>query len=126
MAATGEVVTYREVNDRSNQFAQLLGIAEWSQRAVNESDDFAEMNLGRLTAQLVAAFGSARALHHAGVLQFEQNQFQEFFRQRLFIGNVADADGPLVMMPCQHHHGLERVQTLLGDFHRQMASVNSI
>src|SRR5450755_3274322 len=35
-----------------NQFAQLLGIAEWSQRAVNESDDFAEMNLGRLTAQL--------------------------------------------------------------------------
>jgi hypothetical protein len=75
------------------------------------------MDLSRLAAQPVTAFGAPCALDHAGVLQFEQDEFQEFFRQRFFISDVTDTNGALVMMPGQHHHGLKRVETLLGDFH---------
>src|SRR5271170_1321897 len=56
-----------------DEFAELLGVAEGGQRAVDEPNDLAEMDLGGFAAQLVAALGSAHALDHAGVLEFEQD-----------------------------------------------------
>src|SRR5580698_2438890 len=103
-----------------DEFAKLLGVAERGQRTVNQADDFAEMDVGGVAAQLVAAFGSAHAFHHAGVLEFEENQFQKFLRESLFVGDVADPDCSLVMMTGEHHHGLQGVETFLGDFHRRI------
>src|ERR1700690_626160 len=101
-----------------NQFAQLFGVAEGGERAVNQADNLAQLDVGRVAAQLVAALGPANALDHAGVLQFQENQFQEFFREHLFIGDIADPNGALVMMAGEHHHGLEGVESFLGDLHR--------
>ena len=76
------------------------------------------MDVGGIAAQLVAALGPTRAFHHAGILEFEQDQFQEFFREHFFVGDVADLDGAFVMAARQHHHGLESVESFLGDLHR--------
>ena len=40
-------------------------------------------------AQLVAALGSAHAFHHAGVLQFEEDEFQKFFWKIFFVSDLA-------------------------------------
>src|SRR2546426_10336519 len=81
-----------------NQTAELLGIAKRREWTVNQTDDFAEMDFRRRPPQLVTALGPAHAFHDARVLQFEQDQLEELFRKPLFISNVADADGALVVM----------------------------
>ena len=79
---------------------------------------------GGFAAQLVSAFGTANAFHHPGILQFEKNEFQEFFREHFFVGNVANLDRALVMVTGQHHHRLESVESFLRDLHS--CSINSI
>src|ERR1700722_3190783 len=96
-----------------NQFAQLLGVAEWRQRTVDQTDDLAQVNVNRFAAQLIATLGSAHAFDQARVLHFEQDQFQKLFWQRLFIGDVANLDCSLMMMPGKHHESLETVKPLL-------------
>src|ERR1700683_271440 len=105
-----------------DQSAQLIGIGERRKRAVNQANDFAEMNFIGIAAQLIAAFGSANALHDAGIFQFQHNKFQKFFRKAFFIGDVANLDRALVMMARQHHHGLQRVESLLRNFHEIFGS----
>src|SRR5215469_7133128 len=100
-----------------DEAAQLLGISQRRQRPVNEADDLAQADVGRCAAQTVSALCPPNALHHAGILQLEQNEFQKLLRQLFFVSNVADADCALVMVARQHHHGLQRVQTFLGDLH---------
>ncbi len=75
------------------------------------------MDLGGIAPQLVTALGAADAVDHPGILEFEENQLEELFGQGLFIGDVANFDGALVMMPRQHHHRLQRVKTFLRDSH---------
>src|SRR5579859_1743119 len=103
-----------------NQFAQLLGIAERRERTVNQADDLAKMDVGWISSQLVTALGPADALNHAGVFEFEQDKLEEFFRERLFIGDVANLDGALIVVTSQHHHGLQGVESFLRDLHRQV------
>src|SRR5882724_5746023 len=79
-----------------DQTAKLLGISKRRQRSVNQADNFAEINLGRRTPQLISALGAAHAFHDARIFQLQQNQFQEFFRQFFFIGDIANTDGALV------------------------------
>ena len=85
------------------------------------------MNVGGRPPQLVSALGAADAFDHARVLELQQNQFQELFRQRLFVGNIANANRALVVVPRQHHHGLQCVQTFLGDLHNvRKYAINSM
>ena len=100
-----------------DEFAELFGVTEWGQWAVDQADDLAEVDVRRLAAELVAALGAAHAFHHAGILEFEEDEFQEFFREHLFVGDVSNLDGALVVMAGQHHHGLKSVETFLRDFH---------
>ena len=105
-----------------NEFAQLFGVAERGEWAVDEANDLAEMDVGGFAAQLVATLGAAHALHHAGILEFEQDQFQELLGENLFVGDVADLDGALVMMAGKHHHGLQGVESFLRDLHGRILS----
>jgi len=56
--------------------------------AVNQANDLAEFDLGGRTAQTIAALGAANAFDDAGVLEFQQNQLQELFRQVAIDGDV--------------------------------------
>jgi hypothetical protein len=105
-----------------DEFAQLVGVAERRERTVDEADDLAEMDVGGFAAQLVAALGATHTLHHAGVLEFEEDQFQELLGENLFVGDVADLDGALVMMAGKHHHGLQGVESFLRDLHGRILS----
>src|SRR5579864_3049845 len=109
-----------------NQRTQLLGIPEWRQGTVDQANDLAEANVGRGPSQLISAFCAASAFHDACVLQFQQDQLEEFFRQILFVSDVTDADRALVVMPRQHHERLQCVQTFLGDFHGLEFTIMSI
>lgn len=99
----------------SDESAQLIGVAEGGERAINESDDFAEANLGRLTAELIPTFGAANAFDDASVLQFEQNEFQKFFGQIVINGNLADFNGAGAEAVAERHESFERVQAFLRD-----------
>src|ERR1700694_2695585 len=68
-----------------DQSAQLIRIPKRSERAINQTDDLAQPDLGWRPAQAVSAFGATHALHDAGVLQFQKNQLQKFFRQIFFV-----------------------------------------
>ena len=103
-----------------DQSAQLIGIPKGRQRPVNQTDDFAQADLRRRPAQPISALGAAHAFHDARVFQFQQNQFQKFFRQIFFVGNVANPDRTLGIAPGQHHHRLQRIQPFLGNLHRRL------
>src|SRR4030088_652411 len=100
-----------------DQIAQLIRIPKGSERAINQTDDLAQPNLGWRPAQAVSAFGATHALHDARVLQFQKNQLQKFFRQIFFVSNVANADRTLGVAPGQYHHRLQRIQPFLGNLH---------
>src|SRR5437667_7436889 len=89
-----------------DQASELLGVTEWRQWTVNQSNDFAQMDLRRRAAQSVPALGATHAFHDAGVFHFQENEFQKFFRQDFLVRDVANLDGPLVVMAGQHHQGL--------------------
>ncbi len=100
-----------------DQFAKMFGVAERSEGTVDQANDLAETDVGRLAAEHVSALGTPGTVDHAGVLQFEENQLQELFRKSFLIRDVSNLDCALMVMPRQHHHGLQSVQTFLGDFH---------
>src|SRR5258708_3225811 len=100
-----------------NQDAQLLGIPERSQRAVNQPDDLAQSDIGWVAAQMVATFRAPNTLDNAGVLEFQQDQFEELFREILLVSDVADLDRPLMVVAREHHHGLQGVESLFADLH---------
>src|ERR1700675_2816857 len=100
-----------------DQSAQLIRISKWRERAINQTDDLAQPDLGWRPAQPVSAFGAARALHDARVLQFQKNQLQKLLRQIFFVGNVANSDRTLGVAPGQQHHRLQRIQPFLGNLH---------
>src|SRR6202022_1655887 len=54
-----------------NQHAQLFGIAERSQRTVNQPDDFAQADVGWIASQMVSTFRAPNTLDHARVLEFQ-------------------------------------------------------
>ena len=83
----GTPCTARGHSLRSDQAAQLLGIAEGSQRAVDQANDLAQPDFRSGAPQPVSALCAAHALHHARVLQFQKNQLEELFRQLLLIGD---------------------------------------
>src|SRR5580704_2903156 len=100
-----------------DEHAQLLRVAKWGERAINEAHDLAQPDFIRFPAQLVAALGPANALNHARVLEFEEDEFQKLFRKILFVGDFANFDRALMVMTGEHHHGLERVESFLRYFH---------
>jgi hypothetical protein len=100
-----------------DQFAKMFGITERSEGPVNQANDLAKADVGRFAAEHISALGTASTVNHAGVFQFEQNQLQELFRKSFLVRDVANLYCALMVMPCQHHHGLQSVQTFLGDFH---------
>src|SRR5581483_1442101 len=100
-----------------DQVPQRFGVAKRRQRPIDQPDNLAQANLGRQPAQLISALGAPHAFHHARVLQFQQNQFEKLFRQSFFVRDIANLDRALLVVPRQHHHGLQCVQTLLRDLH---------
>ena len=102
-----------------DQAAQLIGVAEGCERTVDQANDFAEVNLRWRPPKLVATLGTASAFHHARILQLKQNQFEKFFRQLFFVGDITNTNRALIVMTGQHHHGLQCVKALLGDFHSE-------
>src|SRR5579864_9391249 len=100
-----------------NEFAQLVGVAEGSERTVDQADDFAEQNFGGIAPQLIAAFRPADTFHQARVHQFQKDQFQKLLGQSFFISDLPDLDGALPMVAGQHHQSLESVETLLRNLH---------
>jgi hypothetical protein len=100
-----------------DETAELLGVAQGSERAVDEADDVAQGNFGGRAAQLISATRAADAVDDASVLQFEENQFEEFFRQIALGGDFADLNGTLLVAPSERHHSLQRVKSLLRDLH---------
>src|SRR5207302_8038643 len=68
-----------------DEFAQRRGIAERSQGTIDQANNFAEVNFGRRTSQLVATLRAPHALDDACVLQLQQNQLKKLLRQDLFI-----------------------------------------
>jgi len=81
-----------------DEYAKLLGVGKRRYWAVDQAHDLAQMDFGGISAQLVAALGSAHAFDHAGVLQFEEDEFQKFFWKIFFVSDLANLDGALVMM----------------------------
>src|ERR1700689_5474694 len=55
-----------------NENLQLIRVPERRERPVNQANDFAEPNLERRTAELVASLCAAYALDDARVLQFKE------------------------------------------------------
>src|ERR1700733_6004393 len=55
-----------------NKHTELLGVGKGCEGTIDQTHDLAQADLGRLPAQLVAAFGATDALDHASVLQFEE------------------------------------------------------
>jgi hypothetical protein len=53
-----------------DEAAELIGVAEGRQWAVNQANDLAEFDLGGRTAQTIAALGAANAFDDAGVLRY--------------------------------------------------------
>jgi hypothetical protein len=51
-----------------NQRTQLFGITERRQRAVDQTHDLAQPDVGGITPQLISTLGPAYALDHARVL----------------------------------------------------------
>src|SRR6266478_559295 len=100
-----------------DQSAQLVRISEGRERPVDQTDDFAQPDLGWRPAQPVSALGAAHALHDARILQFQKNQLQKLFRQIFFVSNVANSDRTLGVAPGQQHHRLQRIQPFLGNLH---------
>src|SRR5581483_2047219 len=87
-----------------NERTELVGIPEGGERAVNQANDFAEMDFRGRTAKLVTALGAAHAFNHAGVFHFEKDQLEKLFGKVLFVGDIANANGALVIVAGQHHH----------------------
>jgi len=69
----------------------LFSISKGSEWTVDQTDDFTQVNLdgGRRTRNHPCP---ANAFHHTGVLHFQQNEFEEFFGQVFFVGDVSNLD----------------------------------
>src|SRR5215469_447363 len=100
-----------------DQRAQSFGVAKGCERAVNQADDLAQMDLARRTPQRISALGPTHALDHPCVLHFQQDEFEKFLRKVLFVRDIPYANCALVVTSSQHHHGLQRVKALLRDLH---------
>ena len=75
----------------------LLGslAADVRDRALDGADHVSQRDLGGILCQPVAAVGAPLALHEAGVLQVEQDVFQELERDLLRGRDVVTLDRPL-------------------------------
>ncbi len=100
-----------------DKVAQLFGIAKWRQCPVHEANDLGQVNFRRRTTESIAAFGAADTFQHAGVFQFEQDEFKKLLRQTFVIRDVADANRAFVITPGKPHHGLQSVESFLRNFH---------
>src|SRR5581483_3118697 len=109
-----------------NQAAQLFRIAERRQRTIDKPNDLGQRDFVWRTAELISALSAAGAFHDARVLEFEKDKFEKFFRQVLFVSDIADANRPLVIMTRQHHGRLQRVQSFLRDLHGWYFGIKSI
>ncbi len=67
---------------------------------------------------MVATFGAPNTLDDAGVLELQQDELEEFLRKILLVSDVADLDGALMVVAREHHHGLQGVESFLGDLHK--------
>ena len=98
--------------------AQGFGVFERGERTINSANDLSEGNFGRRSLKLIPAMGAAMAGYDARALEFEQNCFQEFFRQLLLDGDISDFDHTRGMPPRQHGQGLQSVESSLRDSHK--------
>src|SRR5207248_6226728 len=64
-------------------------------RRSSDLNNFAEVNFGRRTSQLVATLRAPHALDDACVLQLQQNQLKKLLRQVLFIRDVSNPNRTL-------------------------------
>ena len=94
-------------------FAAAVGhAAEAGQRrqgSVHDADDLAESHLVRRLQQGVTAILAAPALHHALVLEVEQDLFEKALRQPLAFRDVADHQRFALLEIGKHQQGLQRV-----------------
>ena len=56
-----------------DEASQLIRVAQRRQRAINQPDDLADSDLGRWTAELIAALGATHAFNQAGISEFNQD-----------------------------------------------------
>ena len=101
-----------------DQPSERFGVSKGSERSVNRANDFAQNNSGGRALQAIAALGTARALHQAGVFQVEQNQLQEFFRQALGGSYFPNLECALWIFSGKQHESLQGVETFLRYPHR--------
>ena len=96
---------------------QSFGIFEGSQRTIDRTDDLPEKYLRGRPFETIATLGSSHALHEAGVLQFEEDQFEKLFGQIVGGCYFSYLDGPFPVAASQKDQCLESVQAFLGYFH---------
>ena len=94
------------LNVTFDELAKLLGVTERRQCTVDKADDLGKVDLRGRTAQPIPALRATDAFHHASILQFEQDELEEFLGQPFVVSNVADANCALVVAAGQAHHGL--------------------
>jgi len=70
---------------RPHPVGQLRRIPEGSEGPVHDADDLADQDLPGRPAQAVAALASSLARHHPGVLEGDQDPFQELLGDGLLL-----------------------------------------
>ena len=100
--------TQAHVNDKAMKLMREVYDPQWSmtrkaviglQEEVNRRVDQQSKELTARTAQTIRTTCATRALDDARILQFKQNQLEKFFGEIFFVGNIANADCPLLVPP---------------------------
>lgn len=98
------------------QAGQLGGVAERGERPVEEPDDVSDDDLGGRAAKLVAPFPAPSALYDPGVLEGQEDRFEELLGNPLALGDLVARDGPSVPPFREMDERLEGIEAALGDF----------
>lgn len=91
------------------QHPQLIHIPKRGEWSTHHTNDVAESDLGWSTPQPPPACTAARALNDPGLLQFEQDQTEKFYRQVTFRSYVPNCTGSLLVSSRKRHQGVQCV-----------------
>src|SRR5208282_1844088 len=86
-----------------HKISQSIRIPKRGERSVHHTNDLAKSNLGWTTPQPPPARTAARALYDPGMLQFEQDQREKFYRQVTLRSYVPNFDWSLLVSPRERH-----------------------
>ena len=98
-----------------HEAGELGGIAERGERSVEEPHHVPDDDFGGRAAKLVAPFPSSPALHDPGILEGQEDRFEELLGNLLALGYLVGRDGPSIPPFREVDQRLEGIEAALGD-----------